>query len=47
MQGLELKASEHPEGRLIEPVTGEVFEWSELKKVSYSYALLDLFVSAS
>ncbi|GAA5905337.1 glucose-induced degradation complex subunit FYV10 [Sporobolomyces salmoneus] len=35
-EGLELKASEHPEGKLIEPATGEVFEWSELKKVYIS-----------
>ncbi|GAA5946907.1 hypothetical protein JCM3765_002070 [Sporobolomyces pararoseus] len=35
-EGLELKAIEHPEGRLIEPVTGEVFDWSELKKVYIS-----------
>lgn len=28
-----MRASQHPEGKIIEPVTGEVFEWDELKKV--------------
>ncbi|GAA5892592.1 hypothetical protein JCM5296_006170 [Sporobolomyces johnsonii] len=35
-EGLALRASQHPEGKLIEPVTGEVFEWDELKKVFIS-----------
>lgn len=32
-QGLVLCASQHPSGKIVEPVTGEVFEWDELKKV--------------
>lgn len=28
-----LRASQHPSGKIVEPVTGEVFEWDELKKV--------------
>lgn len=32
-QGLVLRASQHPSGKIVEPVTGEVFEWDELKKV--------------
>ena len=32
-QGLVLRASQHPSGKIVEPVTGEVFEWNELKKV--------------
>ncbi|BGO97085.1 GID complex subunit containing RING finger motif [Rhodotorula toruloides] len=31
-EGLALRASRHPEGKLIDPATGEVFEWDELKK---------------
>ncbi|GAA6009411.1 hypothetical protein JCM11491_003546, partial [Sporobolomyces phaffii] len=31
-EGLELRASQHPEGKVVEPVTGEVFEWSDLLK---------------
>lgn len=33
VQGLALHASQHPEGKLIEPHTGEVFQWADLKKV--------------
>ncbi|GAA5868683.1 hypothetical protein JCM8547_003781 [Rhodosporidiobolus lusitaniae] len=32
-EGLVLRASQHPEGKLVDPVTGEVFEWEEVKKV--------------
>ncbi|GAA5899294.1 hypothetical protein JCM8208_001609 [Rhodotorula glutinis] len=35
-EGLVLRASQHPEGKLVEPVTGEVFEWDDLKKVYIS-----------
>ncbi|BGP14549.1 hypothetical protein JCM10213_001898 [Rhodosporidiobolus nylandii] len=35
-EGLALRASQHPEGKLVDPVTGEVFEWAELKKVFIS-----------
>ncbi|BGP23492.1 negative regulationof gluconeogenesis [Rhodotorula toruloides] len=35
-EGLALRASQHPEGKLIDPATGEVFEWDELKKVFIS-----------
>ncbi|GAA6037951.1 hypothetical protein JCM8097_009505 [Rhodosporidiobolus ruineniae] len=35
-EGLALLASRHPQGKLVEPVTGEVFEWDELKKVFIS-----------
>ncbi|GAA6003112.1 glucose-induced degradation complex subunit FYV10 [Rhodotorula paludigena] len=35
-EGLALRASQHPEGKLVEPVTGEVFEWDDLKKVFIS-----------
>ncbi|GAA5884524.1 hypothetical protein JCM6882_005287 [Rhodosporidiobolus microsporus] len=35
-EGLALRASQHPEGKLVEPVTGEVFGWDELKKVFIS-----------
>ncbi|GAA5975580.1 hypothetical protein JCM10908_005208 [Rhodotorula pacifica] len=35
-EGLVLRASQHPEGKIVEPVTGEVFEWDELKKVFIS-----------
>ncbi|GAA6052403.1 hypothetical protein JCM3770_000225 [Rhodotorula araucariae] len=35
-EGLALRASHHPEGKLVEPVTGEVFEWEDLKKVFIS-----------
>ncbi|GAA5829346.1 hypothetical protein JCM11251_005015 [Rhodosporidiobolus azoricus] len=35
-EGLAFRASQHPEGKLVEPVTGEVFEWDELKKVFIS-----------
>lgn len=39
LQGLALRASQHPEGKLVEPVTGEVFEWDDLKKVGTAFAL--------
>lgn len=32
-QGLVLRASQHPEGKIVEPTTGEVFGWEDLKKV--------------
>ncbi|BGP38595.1 GID complex subunit containing RING finger motif [Rhodotorula kratochvilovae] len=35
-EGLALRASQHPEGKIVEPVTGEVFEWEDLKKVFIS-----------
>ncbi|KAK4050923.1 GID complex subunit containing RING finger motif [Microbotryomycetes sp. JL221] len=35
-EGLVMKASEHPQGKIVEPVTGEVFEWDDLKKVFIS-----------
>ncbi|GAA5878765.1 hypothetical protein JCM3774_005063 [Rhodotorula dairenensis] len=35
-EGLVLRASQHPSGKIVEPVTGEVFEWDELKKVFIS-----------
>ncbi|GAA5836001.1 hypothetical protein JCM9279_002161 [Rhodotorula babjevae] len=35
-EGLVLRASQHPEGKLVEPVTGEVFGWDDLKKVYIS-----------
>ncbi|KAJ8296041.1 Protein FYV10 [Rhodotorula toruloides] len=37
-EGLALRASQHPEGKLIDPATGEVFEWDELKKVTQVHA---------
>ncbi|GAA6019448.1 hypothetical protein JCM10207_001390 [Rhodosporidiobolus poonsookiae] len=33
-EGLVMRASQHEEGKLVDPVTGEVFEWDELKKLT-------------
>ncbi|GAA5967178.1 hypothetical protein JCM11641_000464 [Rhodosporidiobolus odoratus] len=35
-EGLLLRASQHPEGKLVDPATGEVFEWDEMKRVFIS-----------
>ncbi|ORY73266.1 CTLH/CRA C-terminal to lish motif domain-domain-containing protein [Leucosporidium creatinivorum] len=35
-EGLALRASQHPEGKLVDPHTGEVFQWEDMKKVFIS-----------
>ncbi|KAM0788530.1 hypothetical protein ACM66B_001658 [Microbotryomycetes sp. NB124-2] len=35
-EGLVMLASQHPQGKIVEPVSGEVFEWDDLKKVFIS-----------
>lgn len=44
VQGLLSRVSQHPEGKLIEPQTGEVFEWDELKKVRVLEFVLIFFL---
>ncbi|GAA6059814.1 hypothetical protein JCM10212_003726, partial [Sporobolomyces blumeae] len=46
-EGLEMRALQHPEHKVIEPVTGEVFDWSELKKAPRTASIFLIDCSSS